>query len=219
MDATWRLATLALVMALIALGIYAFQERQHETKAAIVDNRHRLKQRAAKPPPTQIESHTNAVGASRGNSPAQETEISPSPSETSLTMDRVPLYTPIEIVNAFADNEISANRRFAGVFKVKGYVGPIRFEGGVADVVLYGGGVFDLGTVHCLAEGSDADSFESVHRNQVIIVFAKRAIAMNGMVVGSNCHLDSLSSAVRTDSGDWVRSHGFTPIEPLGHSR
>ncbi len=230
MDGTWRLVTLTLVMALIALGIYALQEQQREINAGIVHNQHRSKQRATKPPAIQVEPRTAAKrpldvdvlpveGVRRKGPIAQEPGASGPPMAGSPALGSVPLYTPIEITNAFADNEISANRRFSGVFKIKGYVGPVRFEGGIADIVLYGGGVFDVGTVHCLAEGSSADSFESVHRNQVVIVFAQRAITANGMVVSSNCYLDSLSSAVHTDSGDWVRGRGLTPIEPLDHSQ
>jgi hypothetical protein len=48
LDATWRLAVLTLVMALIALGIYAFQEQQDETKAVSIENRYLLQRQAAK---------------------------------------------------------------------------------------------------------------------------------------------------------------------------
>lgn len=48
-DGTRRLAILTLVMALIALGIYAFQEHTGDGRPVIIDNRRQLRQRNAQP--------------------------------------------------------------------------------------------------------------------------------------------------------------------------
>jgi hypothetical protein len=143
----------------------------------------------------------------------------PAPTQATTADTSLPVYIPVEIASAFDDNEIFAAKKFSGSFLVKGYVNQIKYDAGVADIVITGGvGHFDNGIVHCLAEGPGVQSFEGVHRLQVIVVSAKSARKVGEDIVIGSCQFNFLSSAVHNESGDWVRSRGFTPMEPLDHS-